>query len=163
MKVIFLDIDGVLNFPGTEARSPGGWIGVSSQQIKLLRDIVKETGAYLVLSSTWRHEWSPDEEQCTEDGKYLNRRLTRYGLHIIDKTIKNHEDLRGEAIREWLSRHPHVDNWIVLDDNSFLDFQKEGILPHLVMTSAVLGLTKHDADECIRKLNHGTKEEDLNA
>lgn len=160
MKVIFLDVDGVLNFLGTTASSPGGWVGIASPSVKVLRDIVKETGAYLVLSSTWRRNWSKNEEECSEDGKYLNRRLNRYGLHIIDKTIEEDEDLRGAAIKEWLNRHPHVESWIVLDDNVFIDFKTEGIMPHLILTDGRMGLTASDAKECIRKLNEIHKEEE---
>lgn len=34
MKVIFLDVDGVLNFTGTEARAPGGCLGLASAPVK---------------------------------------------------------------------------------------------------------------------------------
>ena len=160
MKVIFLDVDGVLNFVGTDATSPSGWVGISSPSVKILRNIVKETNAYIVLSSTWRRDWSKNEEDCTEDGKYLNRRLNRYGLHIIDKTIENEEALRGAAIKEWLDRHPHVESWIVLDDNVFMDFKEKDIMPHLVLVNGCLGLTETNAKECIKKLNETNKEEE---
>ena len=42
MKVIFLDIDGVLNYNGSSF--------LSEDKIVLLRDILRRTGAKLVLS-----------------------------------------------------------------------------------------------------------------
>lgn len=86
MKVIFLDVDGVLNFTGTEARAPSGALGLASAPVKQLRNIIKATGAYIVLTSTWKGDWDFDEEKCTADGKYLVRKLKREGLHILDKT-----------------------------------------------------------------------------
>lgn len=154
MKVIFLDIDGVLNFAQTEARAPSGCIGIASQPLKHLRKIVQKTGARIVLSSTWRRGWSRDEEACSNDGKYLIGRLKRYGLHVIDKTEHpTSAENRGCEIRNWLNRHPHVDKWIVLDDDIFPDFEKQGIMPNLIQTHFYSGgLTEKHVSEAIEKL-----------
>ena len=53
-KIIFLDVDGVLNNENTNARSPGGYVGVMDSKVKLLSKLVKETNADVVISSDWR-------------------------------------------------------------------------------------------------------------
>ena len=155
MKIIFLDVDGVLNFAATEARTASGCLGIASSAVKNLRDIVKATGAYIVLTSTWKDEWDFDEDKCTEDGKYLVRKLKREGLHILDKT----QDLinnRGQGIQEWLGRHKGVESWVVLDDDIFPDYESRGIMPHLVKTSfGGDGLNEKCAEEAIKILNEG--------
>lgn len=146
----------------TEARAPSGVIGIASPPLKHLRRIVKETNAFIVLSSTWRREWSRDEEKCSEDVKYLIRRLKREGIHIMDKTPGNGlECLRGGEIRAWLNAHKGVDAWVVLDDDVFEDYEAEGILPHLVETNFYDGgLNERLAEEAIRVLNGGVAHRD---
>ena len=155
MKVIFLDVDGVLNFMKTEARAPSGCLGVATPPVKQLRDVVKATGAFIVLTSTWKDEWDFDDEKCSPDGLYLVRKLKREGLHILDKTRDQISD-RGHGIQEWLSRHPEVDHWVVLDDDIFVDYEECGIMPHLVETSlGGDGLNAECAAKAIQILNEG--------
>lgn len=47
MKIIFLDIDGVLNYENSKSK-------VEEEKVKLLKEIVDKTGAEIVLSSDWR-------------------------------------------------------------------------------------------------------------
>ena len=54
MRIIFCDVDGVLNHKGCIDRSPGGFTGVVEEHILNLKRIVDETGAKIVLSSDWR-------------------------------------------------------------------------------------------------------------
>ena len=50
MKVIFLDIDGVLNTNSDRE--------ISDDKLKLLSELVSKTGADVVLSSSWRNWWN---------------------------------------------------------------------------------------------------------
>ena len=61
VSVIFLDFDGVLVTPASALRrSTSG--GVSDPDaVKALNVLVAETGALLVITSTWRLEYSPEE------------------------------------------------------------------------------------------------------
>lgn len=58
MKIIFLDIDGVLNNQVDEERSvikidhPDDFI--SERCVTLLNELIENTGAKVVVSSTWR-------------------------------------------------------------------------------------------------------------
>ena len=56
MKVIFLDIDGVLNYSGCKEKI-GGIFFVNDERIKILKEIIDKTNAKIVLSSTWRSGW----------------------------------------------------------------------------------------------------------
>lgn len=160
MKVIFLDVDGVLNFYQTEAVSPQGYTGIASQPLKHLRKIVKATGARIVLCSTWRKGWNFNEEECSADGKYLISRLKRFGLHILDKTEDGNDAFRGTAIKKWLDKHPHVQKWIVLDDEIFVDYIECGIIPHLVQTNFYAGgLSLSHVEKSISLLGASDSEE----
>ena len=67
MKVIFLDIDGVLNYATTAARAPCGCIGIAEPAVRNLKKIIDATGAKIVLTSTWKSEWNIDADKCTPD------------------------------------------------------------------------------------------------
>lgn len=154
MKVIFLDVDGVLNFSATEARSPSGYIGIAEKCVRNLKSIVDKTGAFIVLTSDWKDGWSPDNDRCDPEAKYLNKKLNRHGLHIMTATHEDARKHRGAGISEWLKRNPHVTNWVVLDDELFEDYAPHGILPHYVQTDFYTdGLNEAKAEQAIALLN----------
>lgn len=133
MKVIFLDIDGVLNSIDSEDRFK--WhIGIDCSGVKLLREIVDTTGAEIVLISTWKRWWHKTKEHQDDLANYLDRRLAEEGLFIMDKTEDNMTS-RGEGIFNWLAKHPEVESWVILDDEIFEDYEEYGCMPHLVKTS----------------------------
>lgn len=105
MKVIFFNVDDVLNFPGTEAKAPSGRVGVAESGVKYLKDLAKSAQAFLVLIGSWTKDWDFEDSKCSEDGVYLVKKLDRKGLHIMDKT---------DDINTWLSRHPNVTDYCVL-------------------------------------------------
>lgn len=138
MNIVFLDIDGVLNEAYSESRAPNGCIGIDNEKVRRLRQIVDATGAKIVLTSSWKSEWSRDPELCGADGKYLAKKLAKEDLHILDKTEDNVSN-RGEGIQKWLGRRSDKPNWIVLDDDIFPDYEDQGIMPHLVKTGWYTG------------------------
>ena len=114
MKVIFFEVDGVLNFSDSDAKAPSGRMGIAESRVKDLKKLVQDSGARLVLIGNWRKDWDFDDSKCTKDGIYLNKKLERRGLHILDKT---NEDLSDEeTVADWIHRHPNVtDSCILLD------------------------------------------------
>ena len=56
MKIVFLDIDGVLNCEGSRSRCVG-YRGIDDKKVENLAQIVKATGAKIVLISTWKDDW----------------------------------------------------------------------------------------------------------
>lgn len=151
MRVIFLDIDGVLNNDRTVCRSPTGNVGVSGSLVNRLSKIVRETDAKIVLTSTWIFDYL----SRTSDGKYLEKRLSYKGLKIsdcisCDYRIKKH---RGASIIEYLEQHPDISHYVIIDDNIFDLYFSPITKQHLVITDEREGITDRDVDECIRILN----------
>lgn len=131
MRIIFLDIDGVLNCSDSKSRC-GSFIGIDNKKVKLLKQIVYETGAKIVLSSSWRIGWDKNSELCNSHGIYLNNKLRKSNLFILDRTKSL--SCRGEEIKQWTDSH-NVEEWVVLDDEMFRDYEELGILEHLVKTT----------------------------
>ena len=114
MKVIFFNVDNVLNFPESDAEAPSGRKGIAESRVKDLKKIVTESSARIVLIGSWCKDWNFDDSKCTKDGIYLNKKLDRKGLHILDKI---NEDLSDEdGIADWMRRHPNVTDSCILKD-----------------------------------------------
>jgi hypothetical protein len=164
MKVIFLDIDGVLNSE-TSIRANGitnQWNdNPHPEHIKWLNYIIKETGAKVVISSTWRTSASPS---------MFNRFLSLLGFEgdVIGRT-PSLEAYRGTEIKTWLEEHADkiikykdstwysykqpVDSFVILDDDSDM----VDLTPYLVLIDGLKGLTEEDANKAIKILNKGVK------
>ena len=157
MKIIFLDVDGVLNNENTKASAPSGCMGVEDKLISKLVKIVTETDAKIVLTSDWKIGWESFDIYCSEDAKYLNRKLKKYGLKISSKTYDDHvydrffED-RGKGIHKFLEKVQNVESYVVIDDHTFTDFDDE-IMSHLVLTDYKIGLTDEDVAKVISILD----------
>lgn len=120
MKIIFLDIDGVLNSVMYDAQrlEERADNRIDMTRVKLLADIVNATGAKIVLSSTWREDWDKSSQLCGDDGEYINGCLAKYGLSIIDKTpCLSYSDDRQFEILTWLAHNSNeVESFVILDD-----------------------------------------------
>ena len=114
MKIIFFQVENVLNFEGSDAVAPSGKMGIAEARVKELKQLVTESGARLVLIGEWRNDWNFDDSKCTKDGIYLNKKLNRKGLHILDK-IKD-DVTNEEGYADWIRRHPNVTDSCVLTD-----------------------------------------------
>lgn len=109
MTVLFFKVEDVLNFPETEAKAPSGKLGIVDRLVKNLQAEQNKLGpgAQLVLYGEWTKDWNFDNDFCSADGKYLNRKLERRGLHIMDKA-------EGEdPILHYIQRK-HVDHHKIL-------------------------------------------------
>jgi len=139
MKVLFLDIDGVLNkapdylvrFP--DQRTP---YLINQKLLDRLKKVLEDTGAKVVLSSSWR---------VMQGGRDF---VEECGIQILDIT-DNGPGKRGDQIKRWLDAHPEVETYAIIDDDSdMLDEQ----LPHFVLTEFVTGLTEQAAYRLTYKL-----------
>lgn len=158
MKIIFLDFDGVLNsweFQEREiARDPsikGGVIGIDPLAVARLNRIVKETGAYVVVSSTWRRL----EE--TNTVRKLQELLDSKGFEgrVVGRTAVLWSGHRGREIDHWLEdqdqrdwRSNDVESFVILDDDSDM----EPHMSRLVQTSMDDGLQDRHVDQAIYML-----------
>lgn len=85
--------------------------------------------------------------------------LKRYGFEVYDITpdfFKHVQYSRGYEIHTWLTQHPDVESWVVLDDEWFWDFAYYEIRQHLVETSFYIrdgGLQDAHVEKAIRILN----------
>jgi hypothetical protein len=125
VKVLFLDIDGVVNNARTKQNFQG-LIGVDPALAALVRRIVQNTGCEIVLSSTWRlFQHSRDE---------VERKICKFA----DITPILHAP-RGYEIKAWLMLHPEIEHYAILDDS-------DSILPeqraNFFRTAWERGLTK---------------------
>lgn len=160
MRVIFLDIDGVLNCAISKSHCidvDGRVIkGIDSDKVKRLAKIVEATGAEIVLSSDWKDGWSKYyTSPKPSHAKYLDNHLYKKGrLTIKDKTPSTHKGswFRGEEILSYLRLHKDVENYVILDDTFFEDFSIKEISEHLVLTDYKVGLTDADVEKAIRIL-----------
>jgi hypothetical protein len=150
MRVLFLDIDGVLNTPKMLGRF--GMDFVDNILVALVARIVRETDCKIVLSSTWRIE--------EKDRMLATRELAEQGLTIHDCTPVHSqripEDGNWEGWKGWVKRHEEIQDWInqnpvtrfaILDDDP--DACIEG---HFFQTDENRGLTVQIAEQIIQHL-----------
>ena len=152
MKVIFLDIDGVLNTKSYRENPEVDYFEqpISEVHMCLLEYLVKSTGAKIVLSSTWREYWDKGKLQFDRFGDYINRLFAEYGLEIYDKT----PELRGrsEEIDAWKKLHQdELESYVILDDFDF-EWSQENE-KHLVKTMDEVGLDEEAVERAALILN----------
>ena len=155
MKVIFLDIDGVLNHNGCKELF-NGMYGVEDDRLDLLSKIVDETHAAIVLASSWKELWNQmpmNSNSLDPMALYLVNKLKSRGLHLTDRTTDPRRHQRGHGIKAWLRKVPEIESWVVLDDEVFPDYEECGIGKHLIRTDSERGLTEKDAEKAIEILN----------
>lgn len=116
MKIVFLDIDGVLNSNAFwDKCCANGNIDeeIDDEAVLRLKIIVEKTNALIVLSSSWRELNSNNELR-----HYLNTKLAQHGLTIYDQTPKIDFN-RPLEIKTWIMNHPelNIDGFVSLDDD----------------------------------------------
>ena len=119
MNVVFFIVDNVLNFDKSEAKAPSGRVGIAESRVKALKKRTDKDRSKLVLIGDWKKDWSFDDSKCTPDGIYLNKKLDRRGLHILDKT-KDMETIQDE-VEDWLKRHPNVEAYEIITNGDVLE------------------------------------------
>lgn len=147
IKVIFLDVDGVLNSNKTVRKTANGYIFVDSGYLKNLKHIIDETGAEVVLSSDWRYD--RDDPKRNGDFLELKNELLNYGIQFYGFTPELPSFHRGMEIDCWLKEHSEVTNFVILDDRSDIEPNKG----HWVRTVMRRGLGVEEAKSAIRILN----------
>ena len=140
MKIIFLDIDGVLNNDATTARYSGTFIGIDpALVVQFYRILCGVPDAQVVLSSSWRIHPLDKEEVRREVGEFMD----------VTPVLGGHM-ARGREIAAWLKGHPEVKRYAILDDDRGM--LKEQI-PSCFFTNGRVGLTDAIVDQVIEWLN----------
>ena len=157
MKIIFLDIDGVLNSTGsylyymrnekneTESLCP---IAVSN-----LNYIMEKTSTdvFIVISSCWRHFYNIELLR-----KIFKKQGFLFEEHIIDYTPTNMDrnDVRGEEIQRWLDGHKDVEKYAIIDDT---DDMLESQMKNFFKTNPQDGLVYSVTRDIIMHFNKDAK------
>ena len=136
MKVLFLDIDGVVNNKRTDKKFRN-LMAIDPAMAALIQRIVQNTGCEIILSSSWR--------------------LFQHGRDEIERKICKFADItpilrapRGNEIKAWLMRHPEIEHYAILDDaRSILPEQRANFF----QTTWESGLTEEIALAVEKHLN----------
>ena len=141
MKIIFCDVDGVLN--NANLLREGGIDTIADSLLTILKKIIISTDAKIVLSSTWRI--NPDNRRLVREA------FARHDMDFIDCTVDLWREDRSIEILEWLHRNPQVEKFAVLDDDP--DAGTNGLHDSFFKTSFDVGLTEDIANKIILHLN----------
>jgi hypothetical protein len=162
MKIIFLDIDGVLNHERFykerfEKRYEEGAIAhpyseIDPECITNLNKLIEETGAKVVISSTWRHSGL---EYCLDVLKFHGFEGDIIG---VTPDLRHDDCLRGNEILKWIKNNKHLvgdyynfTEYVILDDDSdMLYWQRNNFL----LIDRFVGLTRGDIFRAKKILNN---------
>ena len=122
MKIFFLDIDGVLNsenYYKKVDRTKKDWNKFNPLAVEMIRRLIAEFDASIVISSTWRYGLVKElRNELNKSG------LVKY-LHKDWKTPEIYPSHRGEEINLWLDNHPEAIDYVIIDDDeNILEEQK---------------------------------------
>ncbi len=151
MKILFLDIDGVLNSERYIRKCGRCGLLIDPTRLALVKMIVDATDAKIVLTTSWREHWDIDVNGCDSVGCEINDVFSEIGLRIFDKTPSIDRN-REKEIEEWLSYNYPIDNFVVIDD-CFLD--SKTIRGHFVKTDNYSdGIDESNVEEAIKILKY---------
>jgi hypothetical protein len=155
MKVVFLDIDGVIN----SMDFLHAWHGLQKARgeelrrfdrfgdqfdprcIMNLENILRRTNSKIVISSVWRFSGLEEMQQMWWERKIFGE--------IIGVTRRDKDGFRGNEVKDWLDNNP-VENYVILDDDTdFLDEQKS----HFIKVDSIFGLNWGDAEKAVNILS----------
>ncbi len=154
MKVIFLDIDGVLN-SGNYIKNPNIDFDDPTYQmdpvaVARLNRITDATGAKIVVSSTWRLAFLTHPtpllalQECMQSYKITGE--------VIGMTCEKANALRnrrGKEIQVWINEHYNdIEKFVIIDDDSDMG----RIRTHQILTKFEDGLLDYHVDRVIEIL-----------
>lgn len=160
-KIIFLDIDGVLNtnYWHTQSHIPKDKYGYAFDPIAVshLKEIIDETGADIVISSSWKSFGFTDLEEMWQvrnlPGKIIGITPNSVSDELLLQADLDQLDfyhIRGEEIKEWLQKHgKNVSHYAIIDDmDNMLPEQQK----HFVQTNPKMGITEETVQRTIKIL-----------
>ena len=123
MRILFLDIDGVLNTPGTYARLQAmskerkvldsGYYLFDKKRVKLLNEL--NSNVHIIISSSWRFIYTVNDVYKMLYYNGYRRKGTLLGM--VSRNIV--QDYRGIEIYNCLTSIKAKDpNYVILDDDS---------------------------------------------
>lgn len=159
MKVIFLDIDGVINSEDYavyrhEASQFNKDEFIDERAVAFLNYLIGQTGAKVVLSSSWRNDVPRTLEMMRRNG---------FQYDFFDFTPYLESRHRGNEIQAWIDNyekdHEPLESYVILDDdNDIVDGQEK----NFVQCNFIHGLTSVDCYKAIGILNNDIEETNEN-
>jgi len=164
-RVVFLDVDGVLNSMSFlthqwDVRKSRGYAEnhgsadydqsqFDPSRVALLEKLVLEVpGVEIVMSSSWRiFHLLPEIRHFIKTAGGLKASTV-----IIDKTPQHHDGFRGREVQAWVNEFLNEDDRFVIfdDDGDFTHQQKDS--GAFIQTDDSVGLTESDIDKAKRIL-----------
>lgn len=156
MKIIFLDIDGVLN--SQQFAREVGWGGFFTEEdvvswdnvkwvpenVDLLKQIVEKTSAEIVIHSTWA---------CSFSVNKFKEMFELYNYPDIPiRALTNNKISRSERIMNYIKEH-NITNYIIIDDLNKRYFDI-ALHERLISTDMETGITKYEVNKAIDLLNN---------
>ncbi len=157
MKVLFLDVDGVLNSNERRAYDYEGIRGMDPELTGHLLRIVLQTGCKIVVSSSWRlggigpgSDFAVALADADRSGKCLDAVIGATPCRMSNYRRRN-------EILWWLTNEgalPKAQRFAILDDepSSIVDGPDDWLREHMFATDDDLGLTEEIADRVIAHL-----------
>lgn len=180
MKVIFLDIDGVLQPYSSGKRfkidrkalvselskkynidysiydeydAAAAYCDWDKDGVKRIKKILKKTNAKIVISSSWRSEKTPNKMRDFLRFYDLDKYLigqTRKYSDITEKDNYKKYHYRVIEILDYLEKHQDITSYVVIDDMDL----SIGLENHFVETNNIIN--DNQMKECIRILKYST-------
>ena len=148
-KIIFLDIDGVLNVY-CQGRDVFGCTFHKHFEDNL-RLIIEQTGAKIVISSTWRYSGLKVMQEMWDSrglaGEVID--ITPNEVDVVKRGTCEFYDLveRGHEIQQWIDDNSDIESYVIIDDdNDMLNSQKDNF---------VLTVNNRDHDDCVDRMGYG--------
>lgn len=162
MKIIFLDIDGVLNSDSWNQKHENeikNGILVDEEKVEILSKLIKATGAKIVLHSGWRFWFDESFLPIRKESEILMELLNKNNIDFYDFTpdltteeirkSKNFSKVKPDEILLWLKKHSDISSWVVIDD---LDLNNEIISNHQIKPDSKIGLSSSDIEKAVKLL-----------
>jgi hypothetical protein len=149
MKIIFLDIDGVINPWRSERDSSGRFGQKALENFKLIMDTVTDT--FVVITSSWRYHYTlPEMKEFFDQAGISPGRIVDITPDLRrDEGMIKYDPGRNEEIQAWLDQHPDVEKFAIIDDVDFE--QMESLEEYFFQTKFEEGLT---LDQSLKIINH---------
>lgn len=146
---ILLDIDGVM-VPATSWKAPqilaDGFPEFSKKAISSLNNILNETGATILLTTSHKSRFSSQEWQQIFRYRGINTSIEKLQDNVNSLT-------RSEEILNWVYRNSYIEDYVILDDDKSLNGLPFNVKERLVLTSPLIGLNEDDSLKAINILD----------
>lgn len=145
MKLLFLDIDGVLN---NELRAQSEVYQIDPECAQNFNSLIDRTGAKIVISSSWRLGMTLEDLKRVFEEKGLKGEI----IGVTPRLFPDDGYVRGNEILMWLrenesiygERYYNYQNYLILDDDEDMLYQQRD---NFLQTDNYVGLTHNDVDK----------------